>query len=202
MPWLEERTLTLFVRDTEVRRYEPGVRERGVDVERPSGPLMGSADIDADTDTDPDRALSLKTPIIHGHLIRQHISFFLYSLSFLPFPISPSLPLSLSLSLSSSSFFPSARVLRSSLLRDATRGRSLFVALARAPPSKQRVHVPNATTLNNKRAHQTKRQSYSIACYRPPRVPSSSRVIVVEPIERRRHGDIRNPVNAAEPTEV
>jgi len=68
MPWLEERTLTLFVRDTEVRRYEPGVRERGVDVERPSGPLMGSAD----TDTDPDRALSLKAPVIHGHLIRQH----------------------------------------------------------------------------------------------------------------------------------
>lgn len=70
MPWLEERTLTLFVRDTEVRRYEPGVRERGVDVERPSGPLMGSAD--TDTDTDPDRALSLKAPVIHGHLIRQH----------------------------------------------------------------------------------------------------------------------------------
>lgn len=68
MPWLEERTLTLFVRDTEVRRYEPGVRERGVDVERPSGPLMGSAD----TDTDPDRALTLKAPVIHGHLIRQH----------------------------------------------------------------------------------------------------------------------------------
>lgn len=72
MPWLEERTLTLFVRDTEVRRYEPGVRERGVDVERPSGPLMGSADTDTDTDTDPDRALSLKAPVIHGHLIRQH----------------------------------------------------------------------------------------------------------------------------------
>lgn len=88
MPWLEERTLTLFVRDTEVRRYEPGVRERGVDVERPSGPLMGSADIDADTDTDPDRALSLKTPIIHGHLIRQHISLFLYPLSFLPLYLS------------------------------------------------------------------------------------------------------------------
>ncbi|KMQ90708.1 sensory box ggdef family protein [Lasius niger] len=70
MPWLEERTLTLFVRDTEVRRYEPGVRERGVDVERPSGPLMGSAD----TDTDPDRALTLKAPVIHGHLIRQHFS--------------------------------------------------------------------------------------------------------------------------------
>lgn len=70
MPWLEERTLTLFVRDTEVRRYEPGVRERGVDVERPSGPLMGSAD--TDTDTDPDRALTLKAPVIHGHLIRQH----------------------------------------------------------------------------------------------------------------------------------
>lgn len=89
MPWLEERTLTLFVRDTEVRRYEPGVRERGVDVERPSGPLMGSADIDADTDTDPDRTLSLKAPIIHGHLIRQHLSFFPSSpsflLSFLPF---------------------------------------------------------------------------------------------------------------------
>lgn len=72
MPWLEERTLTLFVRDTEVRRYEPGVRERGVDVDRPSGPLMGSADTDTDTDTDPDRALSLKAPVIHGHLIRQH----------------------------------------------------------------------------------------------------------------------------------
>lgn len=70
MPWLEERTLTLFVRDTEVCRYEPGVRERGVDVDRPSGPLMGSAD--TDTDTDPDRALSLKAPVIHGHLIRQH----------------------------------------------------------------------------------------------------------------------------------
>lgn len=72
MPWLEERTLTLFVRDTEVRRYEPGVRERGVDVERRSGPLMGSAD------TDPNRALSLKAPVIHGHLIRQH--FFVTSL--------------------------------------------------------------------------------------------------------------------------
>lgn len=84
MPWLEERTLTLFVRDTEVRRYEPGVRERGVDVERPSGPLMGSADIDADTDTDPDRTLSLKAPIIHGHLIRQHLSFFPSSPSFFP----------------------------------------------------------------------------------------------------------------------
>lgn len=71
MPWLEERTLTLFVRDTEVRRYEPGVRERGVDVERPSGPLMGSADTDTDTDTDPDRALPLKA-VIHGHLIRKH----------------------------------------------------------------------------------------------------------------------------------
>ena len=70
MPWLEERTLTLFVRDTEVRRYEPGVRERGVDVDRPSGPLMGSAD--THTDTDPDRALPLKAPVIHGHLIRQH----------------------------------------------------------------------------------------------------------------------------------
>jgi hypothetical protein len=74
MPWLEERTLTLFVRDTEVRRYEPGVRERGVDVERPSGPLMGSAD----TDTDPDRALSLKAPVIHGHLIRQHFFYVVY----------------------------------------------------------------------------------------------------------------------------
>lgn len=74
MPWLEERTLTLFERDTEVRRYEPGVRERGVDVESPSGPLMGSADTDTDTDTDtdPDRALTLKAPVIHGHLIRQH----------------------------------------------------------------------------------------------------------------------------------
>jgi len=74
MPWLEERTLTLFVRDTEVRRYEPGVRERGVDVERPSGPLMGSAD----TDTDPDRALPLKAPVIHGHLIRQHFFHVVY----------------------------------------------------------------------------------------------------------------------------
>lgn len=103
MPWLEERTLTLFVRDTEVRRYEPGVRERGVDVERPSGPLMGSADIDADTDTDPDRALSLKAPIIHGHLIRQHFSFFFYPLFFLPFSLF--LPIPLSFLLFPSSFF-------------------------------------------------------------------------------------------------
>lgn len=80
MPWLEERTLTLFVRDTEVRRYEPGVRERGVDVDRPSGPLMGSAD--THTDTDPDRALSLKAPVIHGHLIRQHF-FSVASLTYL-----------------------------------------------------------------------------------------------------------------------
>lgn len=80
MPWLEERTLTLFVRDTEVRRYEPGVRERGVDVDRPSGPLMGSAD--TDTDTDPDGALSLKAPVIHGHLIRQHF-FSVVSLTYL-----------------------------------------------------------------------------------------------------------------------
>jgi len=50
------------------------VRERGVDVERPSGPLMGSAD----TDTDPDRALSLKAPVIHGHLIRQHFFHVVY----------------------------------------------------------------------------------------------------------------------------
>lgn len=69
MPWLEERTLTLFVRDTEVRRYEPGVRERGVDVERPGSPLMGSTD----PDTDPDRTLPLKASIIHGHLIGQHL---------------------------------------------------------------------------------------------------------------------------------
>lgn len=80
MPWLEERTLTLFVRDTEVRRYEPGVRERGVDVDRPSGPLMGSAD--TDTDPDPDGALSLKAPVIHGHLIRQHF-FSVASLTYL-----------------------------------------------------------------------------------------------------------------------
>lgn len=36
MPWLEERTLILFVRDTEIRRYEPGVRERRVDVDSES----------------------------------------------------------------------------------------------------------------------------------------------------------------------
>lgn len=91
MPWLEERTLTLFVRDTEVRRYEPGVRERGVDVDRPSGPLMGSAD--TDTDTDPDRALSLKAPVIHGHLIRQHVfSVQLRSLIFTYLTIRPMVP--------------------------------------------------------------------------------------------------------------
>jgi hypothetical protein len=33
MPWLEERTLILFVRDTEIRRYEPGVGEGRVHVE-------------------------------------------------------------------------------------------------------------------------------------------------------------------------
>jgi hypothetical protein len=33
MPWLEEWTLILFVRDTEIRRYEPGVREGWVHVE-------------------------------------------------------------------------------------------------------------------------------------------------------------------------
>lgn len=30
MPWFEERSL--FVGNTEIRRYEPGVREGGVDV--------------------------------------------------------------------------------------------------------------------------------------------------------------------------
>lgn len=70
MPWLEERTLTLFVRDTEVRRYEPGVRERGVDVEGPGATLMRPSDPDADAD----RALPLEAPVVHRHLIRQHPS--------------------------------------------------------------------------------------------------------------------------------
>lgn len=69
MPWLEERTLILFVRDTEVRRYEPGVGERGVDVEGSGGALMGSADPDPGH-TDSDRTLSLKSPVVHGHLVR------------------------------------------------------------------------------------------------------------------------------------
>ena len=67
MPWLEERTLTLFVRDTEVRRYEPGVRERGVDVERAGGPLVvGPGHPDAHG------ALPLEAPVVHGHLVGQH----------------------------------------------------------------------------------------------------------------------------------
>lgn len=67
MPWLEERTLILFVRDTEIRRYEPGVREGWVHVEgrsrcrRPSGSS---------------RALPLERgrhSVVHGHrLVRQH----------------------------------------------------------------------------------------------------------------------------------
>lgn len=69
MPWLEERTLTLFVRDTEVRRYEPGVRERGVDVERPGGPLVV-----AGPDPYAHRALPLEAPVVHRHLIRHHLS--------------------------------------------------------------------------------------------------------------------------------
>lgn len=68
MPWLEERTLTLFVRDTEVRRYEPGVRERGVDVKRPAAPLVRPSDPNAD------RTLPLEAPVVHRDLIRQHPS--------------------------------------------------------------------------------------------------------------------------------
>lgn len=68
MPWLEERTLTLFVRDTEVRRYEPGVRESGVDVERSGGPLMRTTDR-----SNSNGALSLEAPVVHGHLIGQHL---------------------------------------------------------------------------------------------------------------------------------
>ena len=72
MPWLEERTLTLFVRDTEVRRYEPGVRERGVDVESARRALvMGRRDADAHSDG----ALPLpESAVVHGHLVRQHVA--------------------------------------------------------------------------------------------------------------------------------
>lgn len=66
MPWLEERTLILFVRDTKVRRYEPGVREGGIDVERSSRRLMMSS-----TNSNTHRALSLESSVIHcGHLVR------------------------------------------------------------------------------------------------------------------------------------
>lgn len=133
MPWLEERTLTLFVRDTEVRRYEPGVRECGVDVERPSGPLMGSADIDADTDTDPDRALPLKAPIIHGHLIRQH---------------SPYLFLSISISLNL--FLPYLFILRSILFSDRPPWITGHCVSSRAPQQKT-VHLSSFTTKPNRR---------------------------------------------------
>lgn len=64
MPWLKKRiALILFVRDTEIRRYEPGVRESRVYV-------------DSQSDTDPWR-LSLewrRHGIVHGDsLVRQHL---------------------------------------------------------------------------------------------------------------------------------
>ena len=211
MPWLEERTLTLFVRDTEVRRYEPGVRERGVDVERPSGPLMGSADIDADTDTDPDRTLSLKAPIIHGHLIRQHLSFFPSSPSsffpsfppFLPFlfPFFPSplflLPPSLFSLLSS---YPSSSNHPCFLFRVHTVYRTGRVSsVARLTTGngqrssrvfKKRTSTTQQTTSGQ---HGTgPRQSYSNARFhRPSHGSSSSRVIFVQISPRyRRHREI------------
>lgn len=57
MPWFEERSL--FVGDTQIRRYEPGVREGWIDV-----------------DAEPDRRLPLEAGghrVVHGHrLVRQH----------------------------------------------------------------------------------------------------------------------------------
>lgn len=72
MPWLEERTLILFVRDTEIRRYEPGVSECWIDVD-------SQTNTDTDTNTNPDAhtgCLSLERRghcVVHGHgLVRQH----------------------------------------------------------------------------------------------------------------------------------
>jgi hypothetical protein len=67
MPWLEERTLILFVRDTQIRRYEPGVREGRVHVE-------GGSCSSGTSGTR--RALPLeggRHGIVHSHrLVRQH----------------------------------------------------------------------------------------------------------------------------------
>lgn len=73
MPWLEERSLILFVRDTEIRRYEPGVRECRIDVD---------SEADADADTHP-RCLSLearRNGVVHRNgLVRQHLHNLTYS---------------------------------------------------------------------------------------------------------------------------
>lgn len=70
MPWLEERTLILFVRDTEIRRYEPGVSECWIDVD---------SQTDTDTNTNPNAhtgSLPLERGgdrVVHGDgLVRQH----------------------------------------------------------------------------------------------------------------------------------
>jgi hypothetical protein len=67
MPWLEERTLILFVRDTEIRRYEPGVREGRVHVEGRSSCSCTSGTC---------RTLSLERRrhgVVHRHrLVGQH----------------------------------------------------------------------------------------------------------------------------------
>lgn len=67
MPWLEERTLILFVRDTQIRRYEPGVREGRVHVE--CGSSCGCS-------SGPSRTLPLERGrhgVVHRHrLVWQH----------------------------------------------------------------------------------------------------------------------------------
>lgn len=63
MPWFEDRRL--FVGDTQIRRYEPGVRE-------------GRVDVDSDADAEPDGSLSLEAGrdrVVHSDcLIRQHFT--------------------------------------------------------------------------------------------------------------------------------
>lgn len=71
MPWLEERTLILFVRDTQIRRYEPGVREGRIDVD-------SEADSDADANSNPNTwGLPLerrRDGVVHSDgLVRQHL---------------------------------------------------------------------------------------------------------------------------------
>lgn len=64
MPWLKKRiALILFVRDTEIRRYEPGVRESRIDVDSQS---------DADSGRLPREWRWYR--VVHGDgLVRQHL---------------------------------------------------------------------------------------------------------------------------------
>lgn len=65
MPWFEDRRL--FVGDTQIRRYEPGVRESWIDV-------------DSDADAESYGCLSLEARryrIVHSYcLIRQHLLYY------------------------------------------------------------------------------------------------------------------------------